>query len=463
MSAGPAPRSIAGSLETASPFSKSRHFSENQLVALASRHKRPRMPEFNLLAILLIVALLVLWKLDFAATLLTLKNLKPELPEEFRGVWDDEKYQKAQSYEKAQAQFGVISSIFSLTVLLAFWFFGGFGWVDGLVSEWGLGEIGTGLAFAGVLYFGSWLCSLPFSIYYTFGIEEKFGFNKTTPKTFIKDIVNSHLLTIIIGGGVLALIAWIFMSFENAWLWAWISLTFIYLGLAYLAPTFLMPIFNKFTPLEDGDLKSGIQDMANKCGFPLTGIFVIDGSKRSTKANAFFTGMGKQKKIALFDTLIEKQGVQELVGVLAHEIGHFMKKHILQHHLNVIIQLAVIFLLLGFATDPNSAFGSQLYSAFGISGDSKAATVAGFILFYIVFGPVFRILGVVANIRTRKHEFEADEYAATVQGTPEHLVSALKKLSVNNLSNLTPHPLEVFLHHSHPPVLVRIQALKKLA
>jgi len=421
------------------------------------------MPEFNLLAILLIVALFLLWKLDFIATLLTLKNLKPELPEEFRGVWDDEKYLKSQSYEKAQAQFGVVSSIASLTVLLVFWLTGGFGWLEGLVNSWGFGPIVTGLCFIGLIYLGSWLASLPFDLYYTFVLEEKFGFNKTTAATYLVDQIKSHLLTAILGGAIVALILWIFQSVPHAWIWAWLSFTFISLALTYLAPSFLLPLFNKFTPLEDGELNQAIQDMSRKCQFPLTEISVMDGSKRSSKSNAFFTGFGKRKKIALFDTLIESQTTEELVGVLAHEIGHFKKKHIVQRLVISMVQTAVIFFLLGMATNPGTAFGAQLYAAFGISAGSKAAIAAGLVLFMIVFKPVSRILSVFMNILSRKHEFEADEYAAVNQGTPNHLISALKKLSANNLSNLTPHQLEVFLDHSHPPVLVRIQALKKLA
>jgi len=409
------------------------------------------------------VALLLLWKLDFIATILTLKNLAPELPEEFRGVWDNEKYLKSQDYEKAQAQFGIISSIASLTVLLVFWMLGGFGWLDGLVNSWNFGPILTGLCFIGLIYLGSWLASLPFDLYHTFVLEERFGFNKTTASTYLVDQIKSHLLTAILGGGIVALILWIFQSVPNAWIWAWLSFTFISLALTYLAPSFLLPLFNKFTPLEDGELNQAIQDMSKKCQFPLTEISVMDGSKRSSKSNAFFTGFGKRKKIALFDTLIESQTTQELVGVLAHEIGHFKKKHIVQRLVISIVQTAVIFFLLGMATNPESAFGSQLYAAFGIPATSKAAVAAGLVLFMIVFKPVSRILSVFMNILSRKHEFEADEYAAVNQGTPNHLISALKKLSANNLSNLTPHPLEVFLDHSHPPVLVRIQALKKLA
>lgn len=421
------------------------------------------MPEFNLLAILLLVALMLLWKLDFIATLLTIKNLEPELPEEFRGVWDDEKYRKAQAYEKAQASFGILSSITSLTALLAFWFFGGFGWMDSLVNGWAMSPILSGLSFIGLIYVASWLLSLPFDLYHTFVLEERFGFNKTTPTTFVVDQIKNHLIVAILGGGIISLILWIFLAIPNAWIWAWLSFTVISLALTYLAPSFLLPIFNKFTPLEDGELNQSIQAMAKKCEFPLTEISVMDGSKRSSKSNAFFTGFGKRKKIALFDTLIESQTTDELVGVLAHEIGHFKMKHIVQRLVISTIQAAVIFFLLGMATDPDSAFGSQLYAAFGISPTSNAAVAAGLVLFMIVFKPVSRLLSVAMNILSRKHEFEADEYAAVNQGTPDHLIAALKKLSANNLSNLTPHPLEVFLDHSHPPVLVRIKALASLS
>ena len=421
------------------------------------------MPEFNLLAIILILALFLLWKLDFVASLLTLKNLQEKLPQEFQGVWDDEKYLKAQNYEKAQAKFGLISSITSLGILLTFWFFGGFGWIDSLVNSWGFGKLGSGLAFIGVIYLGSWLTSLPFDLYHTFVLEERFGFNNTTAKTYIIDQIKSHLITAILGGAIVSLILWIFQSVPNAWIWAWLSFTVISLALTYLAPSFLLPLFNKFTPLEDEELNQSIQKMAKKCEFPLTEISVMDGSKRSSKSNAFFTGFGERKKIALFDTLIESQSTDELVGVLAHEIGHFKCKHIIQRLGISVFQTAIIFFLLGMATNPESAFGGQLYAAFGISPTSNAVIAAGLVLFMIVFKPVSRILSVFMNMLSRKHEFEADAYAANAQDTPDYLISALKKLSANNLSNLTPHPLEVFLDHSHPPVLVRIQALKKLA
>jgi len=415
-------------------------------------------PEFNALAISLIIALTLLWNLDFIATLLGLKHLTPELPKEFRGVWDDEKYAKAQQYEIAQAKFSIASGIFSLTTLFFFWFIGGFGWLDGIATGFGFSPILTGLVFMGLMYLGSWLLSLPFELYHTFVLEERFGFNKTTSGTYISDQIKSHIMTIVLGGPIIALILWIFQSVDNAWIFAWLAFTVISLALTYLAPSLILPLFNKFSPLEDDDLNKAIQDMAKKCEFPLTEISVMDGSKRSSKSNAFFTGFGKRKKIALFDTLIESQSTKELVAVLAHEIGHFKRKHIVQRLVLSIIQTAVIFFLLGLATDPNTAFGQQLFAAFGVS----PSIYVGLVLFMIVFKPVSRILSVAMNILSRKHEFEADEYAAKAQDTPEHLIEALKKLSANNLSNLTPHPLEVFLDHSHPPVLVRIEALKKL-
>ncbi|MDB4276155.1 M48 family metallopeptidase [Akkermansiaceae bacterium] len=413
-------------------------------------------PEFNLLAVSLLVALFVFWKLDFIATLLTLKNLEPKLPEEFRGVWDDAKYAKAQDYERAQAKFGIISSISSLTLFLVFWFMGGFGWLDGLMRELGYGPIVTGLLFIGGMYLGSMLISLPFDIYSTFVLEEKFGFNKTTPATFVTDQIKGLVITALIGAPLMALILWIFLSVANAWIFAWLAVTVISLALTYLAPSLILPLFNKFTPLEDGELNEAIQAMAKKCDFPLTEISVMDGSKRSAKANAFFTGFGKRKKIALFDTLVEKQTTDELVAVLAHEIGHFKKKHIVQRLVLSVIQTAVIFFLLGLATNQDSVFGQQLYSAFGV----EYSYAVGLVLFMIMFKPVSRIISIFMNMLSRKHEFEADTYASEAQGTPNNLVSALKKLSAENLSNLTPHPLEVFLDHSHPPVLTRIEALK---
>ncbi|MBT7959084.1 MAG: M48 family metallopeptidase [Akkermansiaceae bacterium] len=413
----------------------------------------------NSTALFIVIALLVLWNLDFISSILNLKALDPKLPEEFHGVYDEDKYAKSQDYTRVSERFGIITATYSLTLLLVFWFVGGFGWLDGWLRGFGWNEVVTGISFVGVLFFGNTLLNLPFQIYDTFVIEERFGFNKTTPKTFAVDQVKGLLLGSILGIPLLALVLWIFGTVENAWLWAWLAFTGFQLLMTYLAPSLILPLFNKFEPMEDGELKSRIQDMAKDCDFPLTEIHVMDGSKRSTKSNAFFTGFGKRKKIALFDTLIENHSVDELLGVLAHEIGHFKKKHIIQRMIFSFVQTAVIFFLLGVVTSQESVFARSLFDAFGVSDIS---TYAGLVFFTLLFSPVSRILSVIGNLNSRKHEFEADAYAANAQGTPEHLIKALKKLAADNLSNLTPHSFPVFLDYSHPPMLVRIKALRKL-
>ena len=410
------------------------------------------------LALLIVIALFLLWKLDFVATLLTLKNLKPELPSEFADVWDQEKYAKSQAYERDGAKSGIVSSIVSLTVLLAFWFSGGFGWLDEWVRSFGAGEILTGIYYIAFLFLATTLLSLPFDIHHTFVHEEKYGFNKTTPAVFAADQLKGLVLGALLGIPLIALILWLFTTLPNAWVYAWLAVTALSLLLTFLAPSLILPLFNKFTPMEDGELKTAIEEMAKKCDFPLVGLFVIDGSKRSTKSNAYFTGFGKFKKIALYDTLIESQSTDELVGVLAHEIGHFKKKHIIQRIVLSIVQTALIFFLLGLVTSPDSPFARTLFTAFRVE---QISLYVGLVIFFILFKPVSRLISIGLSMLSRKHEFEADHYAATVQETPEHLSMALKKLSRNNLSNLTPHPLEVFLHHSHPPVLQRLEALNK--
>lgn len=413
----------------------------------------------NSTALFILIALLVLWNLDFISSILNLKALDPKLPEEFHGVYDEDKYAKSQDYTRVSERFGIITATYSLTLLLVFWFVGGFGWLDGWLRGFGWNEVVTGISFIGVLFFGNTLLNLPFQIYDTFVIEERFGFNKTTPKTFVVDQIKGILLGSILGIPLLALVLWIFGTVENAWLWAWLAFTGFQLLMTYLAPSLILPLFNKFEPMEDGELKSRIQDMAKECDFPLTEIHVMDGSKRSTKSNAFFTGFGKRKKIALFDTLIENHSIDELLGVLAHEIGHFKKKHIIQRMIFSFVQTAVIFFLLGVVTSQESVFARSLFDAFGVS---EISTYAGLVFFTLLFSPVSRILSVVGNLNSRKHEFEADAYAANAQGTPEHLIRALKKLAADNLSNLTPHRFPVFLDYSHPPMLVRIKALRRL-
>jgi len=417
------------------------------------------------LGIAILIGLFLVFKIDILASILGMKNLSPEIPAGFEGVYDADRYSKSQEYSKTSTKFSIIQSTFSLALLLVFWAIHGFDWIDDLVRSWNLSPSLTGLSFIGILYFGTWLISLPFDIYSTFVIEERFGFNKTTAKIFVIDQIKGIALILLLGAPILLLIIWLFQNIAYAWLWAWIAFTVISLLLTYLAPSFILPIFNKFQPMEENQLKKDIYAMAAKCEFPLTEIHVMDGSKRSTKSNAFFTGFGKRKKIALFDTLIENQTNEELVAVLAHEIGHFKKKHIVQRIFVSIIQTAAIFFLLGLVTNPEGTFAQSLFKAFYLTdgnGSPQISIYAGLILFSILFKPVSRLLGVFSAAWSRKHEFEADEYAARSQGSSEHLVAALKKLASDNLSNLTPHPLRVFLDYSHPPLTQRINALKNI-
>ncbi|MCU0795233.1 MAG: M48 family metallopeptidase [Akkermansiaceae bacterium] len=414
--------------------------------------------ELNALGITLVIVLFLLWKLDFVATLLNLRALTPEVPDEFRDRITAEEHQRSIDYARVNARFSVIQSVASLFILLVFWFAGGFGWLDSLCRSWLGNGIPAGLLFFALLFLGNHLLNLPFAVYDTFVIEERFGFNRTTPRLFIADQFRSMLLAAVIGLPLLAGLLWIFGNVGHAWLWGWLLFTTVQLLLVWIAPTLILPLFNKFTPMPPGETREAIENLARKCGFPLGEISVMDGSKRSTKANAYFTGFGKTKQIALYDTLVNEQSRDEIVAVLAHEIGHFKRHHILQRIAMGIAQGGLLFFLLGQVIDPQGSFSRELFDAFGVDVISPHV---GFVLFGILFSPASRIIGVFSNAWSRRHEFEADAYAADATGSPEPLISALKKLSVTNLSHLTPHPLPVFLDHSHPPVLVRIRALRQ--
>ncbi len=369
---------------------------------------------------------------------------------------DQEKLNKARSYLSVNARFGIIQSIFSLLALVGFWFAGGFPFLDNLARSHSENEIVSGMLFLAIIFIAQNLISLPFDWHETFGIEEKFGFNKSTPKTFIIDRIKGLFLVALIGLPIVAGILWIFQEVPNAWIWAWAFVTAIQLLLTYLAPSFILPLFNKFTPMPEGELRTKIEELGISCGFPLEGVFVIDGSKRSTKANAYFTGFGKHKKIALFDTLIDKSTTPEILAILAHEIGHFKLGHIKQRIFVGILQMALIFFLIGLATDQNGTFARLLHDAFFVD---QISTHTGLVFFMILLEPVSKFLSVLANAWSRKHEFEADAYASKSTGTPEALATALKKLSSDHLSHPAPHKLRVILDYSHPPLLQRLQAL----
>jgi STE24 endopeptidase len=392
---------------------------------------------------------------DFVAGWLNLKSLRPELPEEFRDVYNRDEYARLLRYTAVTTRFGWIESMFGFSVLTVFWLGGGFNWLDVLVRSFEFGPNVTGLLYLAFLWVGNMALMLPFSLYETFVIEQRFGFNKTTVRTWFADRLKGLLLGIIVGGGVLALVLWLLQEGGSlAWLWAWLASALFMFATVFLAPTVIMPLFNKFTPLENGELKEAILDYGKKEKFSIADVFVMDGSRRSTRANAFFTGFGSARRIVLFDTLIEQHTVKELVAVLAHEIGHLKRKHIVKHLAVAVLNLSVFFFLASrFLQSP------ELFKAFGVE---KMSVYAGLALFMIFYGPLSRILAVIAAVQTRKHEYEADRFAAETTGEPDALIAALKKLSRKNLSNLRPHWLTVLLYHSHPPVLERVEALRNL-
>ena len=416
------------------------------------------MTDWNFMAAIILAGIFLLWNLELAATLLNLKAFPSKVPPMLDGLMDAEKLGRARDYLRVNARFGILQSTVSLVVLLIFWSLGGFGWLDGVARSFTGSPVGAGLIFLTLLFTGQSLISLPFSIYDTFVIEQRFGFNRATPKTFILDRLKGIALAAALGLPLAAGILWIFGNVAHAWLWAWGLLTAFQLVLTYLAPSLIMPLFNKFTPMPEGGLKRDIEALGVKCGFPLTGVFVMDGSKRSTKANAFFTGLGKRKKIALFDTLVEKSSPPELLGVLAHEIGHFRCGHIRQRLAIGILQTAVIFYLLGLAVDPDGKFSRLLFDAFGVR---EISPHVGLVLFSILLEPVSKALGVLAHAWSRRHEFEADAYAANVTGDGAALGEALKKMTADHLSHPSPAPLRVWLDYSHPPLLQRLEALAK--
>ncbi len=409
----------------------------------------------NIYGIIILSAIIISFILDVAGDYLNLKNLKPELPDEFKDTFDQDKYRKSQEYTRTKTRFGFYSTVFSLIVFLVFWFAGGFNWLDQYVSAITDLTIYRGLIYIGILMLAQMVISMPFSIYSTFVIEEKFGFNKTTTKTFILDTLKSILLAIVIGGPLIAAVLYILDTTGNyAWLYGWGAVTLITIVLQYLAPTVIMPLFNKFEPLEDGELKYSIMSFARKVNFPLKNVVVMDASKRSTKSNAFFTGFGKNRRIALFDTLIKKMGVKELTAVLAHEIGHYKKKHVFTGMAISIVHLGILFFLLQiFLTHEG------LYQAFYMD---KMEIYTGLLFFGILYSPVEELLSIFMNMRSRKNEYQADRFAAENYGEPEKLISALKKLSSDNLTNLTPHPFYVKMNYSHPPVLERISTLREI-
>lgn len=382
---------------------------------------------------------------------LNLKNLSEKLPDEVAGIYDEEKYRKSIQYTKANTRFSFVTSSLSFILTFALLATGFFGWLDGLLGEFIGHKIFLSLTFFGVIFIASDLINIPFEWYHTFVIEEKFGFNKTTVKTFIVDKLKGYLLAVVIGGIILyALLALISFFGPDFWIYFWGVVAVFILVMNMFYTSLILPLFNKLTPLTDGPLKESIESYSEKVKFPLDNIYVMDGSKRSGKSNAFFSGIGRKKKIILYDTLIENHTPDELVAVLAHEVGHFKKKHIIWGFVLSILQVGVMLYIMSLMI-----FSPELSVALG--GESLAIHL-NLLAFGILYSPISHVTGLFMNMLSRKNEYEADHWAKETF-RPEPLMLALKKLSVDNLSNLMPHPLYVFINYSHPTLLQRLKAL----
>jgi STE24 endopeptidase len=410
----------------------------------------------NIFTYLVLSFVVAIYFIETISDLLNLKNISNDIPQEFKGFFDKEKYTKSQNYLKDNTKFAIFCSTFTLILQIAFIFAGGFNYVNSLAVSFGFGTVLTGLAFAGILYLICEIVDLPFSAYSTFIIEEKFGFNKMNGKIFITDFIKSFIIKGIIYGVMFSVVVWLFSSIEHyAWLYAFLAITAFELFVTFIYPIAIMPLFNKYTPLEDGALKKSVEEYAKKENFKMKGLFKMDNSKRSTKSNAFFTGFGKLRRIVLFDTLIQKHTVEELTSVLAHEMGHFKLGHIIKQMLFSFVSMGIMLFIL-------SIFIKKLWLYKAFLMDTQPI-YAGMIFFAFSYTSMSFVLSTISRCLSREYEYEADTYAVTTYKHPQDMINALKKLSVNNLSNLAPHKLKVFLEYSHPPVLDRINAIKNIS
>ena len=402
--------------------------------------------------IIVIVVASFVWKQIRAA--LNRSMMSDRLPVELAGIYDDEKYAKQQQYQRVNGKFSLISSSFSTIVLLIALFTGILGWLESALSAVTANYLLLPLLFVLVIVIVLTIADLPFSYYDTFVIEERFGFNKSTKATFFLDALKNFILTTILMGVVVSVIAVLYhLDPQWFWIWAWIALTFFSVGIGYFYSQLIVPLFNKQTPLEDGELRDNLMQLSQKTNFPITDVFVIDGSKRSTKANAYFAGFGKRKRICLYDTLIDDLSTEEIAAVLAHEIGHYKKRHIP-------VSMAISTALSGIQLWLMSLFlGSESLAA-AMGGTGGASLILGLIAFSLLYGPISELLAVGQNILSRHNEYQADAFAAHY-GYGKALISGLKTISAKALSNMTPHPIVVFWSYSHPPLLQRMKALQK--
>ncbi len=381
------------------------------------------------------------------------KNQQTTVPHEMKDIYADDVYKKSIAYEMANSNFENITSAFGFILTVTLIITGFFAWLDEWTKTISADLVWSTLLFFGVMAIASDMLNMPFSLYKTFVIEERFGFNRTTLKLYFVDKIKGYLLAGLLGGSLLAIFVLFYqLAGANFWWYAWITISIVSIFLSMFYASIILPLFNKLKPLEAGELRSSIEAYCKKVNFRLDNLFIMDGSKRSAKANAFFSGLGASKKIVLFDTLIEKHSNEELVAVLAHEIGHYKKKHTRTSIILSVLQTGLmLFLLSWFINQP--ALSIAL-------GGKEASFTLGLLAFTILYSPLSTLIGILMNVLSRKHEFEADAYAATTFNS-QSLKSALKKLSADNLSNLTPHPWYVFFYYSHPPLLERLKGLDK--
>lgn len=405
----------------------------------------------QLLFYIIIGILVINFSIDKILDYLNAKHFDDPIPADLTDVYNSEEYQKSQAYKKENFRFATLSASVSLVATLLFFFLDGFAYVDAWARSLSDNNIVIALYFFGLIMLASDILSTPFSYYHTFVIEEKYGFNKTTLKTFILDKIKGWLMLALIGGILLSGIIWFYESTGNDfWLYAWGMLTLFTLLMNLFYARLIVPLFNKQTPLEAGELRTKIEAYANKVGFKLSNIFVIDGSKRSTKANAYFSGFGSEKRVTLYDTLINDLEDEEIVAVFAHEVGHYKKRHIITNLIVSILTTGFTFWVLSLLV------GNEVLSA--ALGVGQPSFHIGLIAFGVLYTPISEVTGLIMNYISRRFEYQADNYAKTTYN-PQPLISGLKKLSKNSLSNLTPHPAYVFAHYSHPTLLERFRNL----
>ena len=410
----------------------------------------------NLYYLIIVSAIIIEYLLSSTGSILDLRNIIPEIPKDFQAAYDKDKYSKSQDYLMSRTRFSLLSSTFNLILIMVVIHTGIFGGLNEFVNAQTDHYILRGLLFIAIIYFLQDMISLPFSIYSTFVIEERFGFNKTSAGLFIVDKLKGYGLFFILGSIIVSPILYLFYSYPiYGWLIAWSLLTAFMVAIQPVFINVISPIFNKFTPLDDGELRTAIEKYTELINFPLARIDMMDGSKRSSHSNAYFSGFGKSRRIAIFDTLVDKHSIEEIVSVVAHEVGHYKLKHIIQGTIIGIIETGVM--LFVFSKIMNDL---ALFSVFGVG---ELSVHAGLIFFSMLYAPVSMVTSIISSMISRRNEFSADKYSYETTKNKEALISMLIGLAANNLAHLTPHPFKVFLTYSHPPVLDRIEAIQKLS